>query len=164
MVLVPSQKWTWIEDNWAPDWIMTAKASVQDLWDSQYKPAYQPVVVPSIQHVEEKTEHQIWLEQKRRQPPIIDEYIKYCQASITPEYDSKAWWMEPAQRATYPNLAIMALDLLSIPAMSAEPERLFSGAGVTITERRNRLGAESIEALECLKSWYKGGMAWCDGS
>jgi hAT family C-terminal dimerisation region len=29
--------------------------------------------------------------------------------------------MEPAQRATYPNLAIMALDMLSIPAMSDEP-------------------------------------------
>jgi hypothetical protein len=27
------------------------------------------------------------------------------------------------------NLAIMALDMLSIPAMSDEPERLFSGAG-----------------------------------
>ena len=47
----------------------------------------------------------------------------------------------------------MALDILSIPAMSVEPERLFSGAGITVTERRNRLGAESIEALECLKSW-----------
>jgi hypothetical protein len=31
MVLIPSQKWTWIEDNWAPNWIITAKASVQDL-------------------------------------------------------------------------------------------------------------------------------------
>ena len=70
--------------------------------------------------------------------------------------------MEPAQRVTYPNLAIMALDLLSIPAMSDAPERLFSGAGITITERRNRLGVESIEALECLKSWHKGGIPWSD--
>jgi hypothetical protein len=70
--------------------------------------------------------------------------------------------MEPAQREYYPNLAIMALDMLSIPAMSDEPERLFSGAGVTITERRNRLGVESIEALECLKSWNKGGIPWAD--
>jgi hypothetical protein len=37
--------------------------------------------------------------------------------------------------------------------MSAEPERLFSGAKITITDRRNRLGIESIEAIECLKSW-----------
>jgi hypothetical protein len=160
MVLIPFQKWTWIEDNWAPDWIRTAKASVQDLWDSQYKPPYQPVIPTKPK--QEKTEHQIWIEQKRRQPPIIDEYIKYCQASITPECDSKSWWMEPAQRATYPNLAIMALDMLSIPAMSDEPERLFSGAGVTITERRNRLGVESIEALECLKSWNRGGIPWAD--
>ena len=63
--------------------------------------------------------------------------------------------MEPTQRVTYPNLSIMALDLLSIPAMSAEPERLFSGAGITVTERRNRLNSESIKALECLKSWYE---------
>jgi len=60
--------------------------------------------------------------------------------------------MEPAQRATYPNMAVMALDIPSIPAMSAEPECLFSGAALIITERRNRLGVESVEALECLKS------------
>ncbi|ODQ76865.1 hypothetical protein LIPSTDRAFT_67870 [Lipomyces starkeyi NRRL Y-11557] len=47
----------------------------------------------------------------------------------------------------------MALDVLSIPAMSAEPERLFSSAKITITDRRNRLGIETIEAIECLKSW-----------
>jgi hypothetical protein len=38
--------------------------------------------------------------------------------------------------------------------MSVEPERLFSGAKITITDRRNRLGGDMIEALECLKSWF----------
>jgi hypothetical protein len=52
--------------------------------------------------------------------------------------------------------------MLSIPAISNKPERLLSGAGVTITERRNRLGVESIEVLECLKSWNKGGILWAD--
>ena len=47
----------------------------------------------------------------------------------------------------------MAIDILSIPAMSADPERLFSGAKITITDRRNRLGIRTIQALECLKSW-----------
>lgn len=156
MILIPSQKWTWIEDNWPIEWIVLAKTSVQKFWDEKYKPAYQ-LAIPPIEPAQEKTEHQIWLEQRRRQPPILDEYIKYCQAPITPEYDSGAWWMEAAQRATYPNLAVMALDMLSIPAMSDEPERLFSGAAITVTERRNKLGVESIEALECLKSWYRGG-------
>ena len=48
----------------------------------------------------------------------------------------------------------MAIDVLSIPAMSAEPERLFSSAKITITDRRNHLESDIIEALECLKSWY----------
>jgi hypothetical protein len=49
----------------------------------------------------------------------------------------------------------MALNILLIPAMSADPERLFSGAKITISDRRNRLGIYTIEALECLKSWTK---------
>jgi hypothetical protein len=39
--------------------------------------------------------------------------------------------------------------------MSAAPERLFSGAKISITDRRNRLGIASINAQFCLKSWYK---------
>jgi hAT family dimerisation domain. len=37
--------------------------------------------------------------------------------------------------------------------MSADPERLFSGVKLTISDRRTRLGIETIQALECLKSW-----------
>ena len=47
----------------------------------------------------------------------------------------------------------MALDILSIPAMSADPERLFSGVKITISDRRSKLGMATIQALECLKSW-----------
>jgi hypothetical protein len=46
----------------------------------------------------------------------------------------------------------MALDMLLIPAILAEPERVFSGVKVIITDRRASLGIELIEALECLKS------------
>jgi hypothetical protein len=50
--------------------------------------------------------------------------------------------------------------------MSAEPERLFSSAKITITDRRNRLGIESIEAIECLKSWLSKGsiVAYADNT
>jgi hypothetical protein len=47
----------------------------------------------------------------------------------------------------------MALDILLIPSMSTDPERLFSGAKITVSDRRNRLGIYTLEALECLKSW-----------
>ena len=46
----------------------------------------------------------------------------------------------------------MALDILLIPAMSADLKRLFLGAKITISNRRCRLGMLTIQALECLKS------------
>jgi hypothetical protein len=49
----------------------------------------------------------------------------------------------------------MALDVLSIPAMSAAPERLFSSSNLTISDRRNRINIDTVEATECLKSWRK---------
>jgi len=47
----------------------------------------------------------------------------------------------------------MAIDLLSIPAMSAEAERVFSGARRQISWSRASLGEDMIEKMECLKHW-----------
>ena len=47
----------------------------------------------------------------------------------------------------------MAINILLILAISADPERLFSGAKLTITDWQNNLGITTIQALECLKSW-----------
>jgi hypothetical protein len=30
-----------------------------------------------------------------------------------------SWWLEPTQQSTFPNLSRMAIDVLSIPAVSA---------------------------------------------
>lgn len=78
-------------------------------------------------------------------------------------FNPREWWQETTQRKVYPNLSRMALDLLSIPAMSAEVERLFSSCKITITDRRNRIGIEAVEAIECLKSWLReDNVAWVD--
>ncbi|EHK21138.1 uncharacterized protein TRIVIDRAFT_153013, partial [Trichoderma virens Gv29-8] len=55
-------------------------------------------------------------------------------------------------RKSYSALSIIALDVLSIPAISAEPESLFSYTKITITDRRNCIGIKSIKATEFLKS------------
>jgi hypothetical protein len=47
----------------------------------------------------------------------------------------------------------MALDIHSIPAMSANVERLFSSCKIVLTDRRNRMTMDSLEAIECLQSW-----------
>jgi hypothetical protein len=55
-------------------------------------------------------------------------------------------------------LAQMGVELVSIPAMSDKPERLFSSAKLLICDLRNRLRDDIIEVSECLKSWVKQGL------
>lgn len=52
----------------------------------------------------------------------------------------------------------MAMDILSIPAMSAESERVFSGARRTVSCERASLGPPRIEQNEYLKSWQINGI------
>jgi hAT family C-terminal dimerisation region len=52
----------------------------------------------------------------------------------------------------------MAFDILSIPIMSAETERVFSGAKLTISLSRNRLSEDIIKATEYLNRWYRAGL------
>ena len=52
----------------------------------------------------------------------------------------------------------MAIDVFSIPAMSSEPERVFSQAKYTVTEQRMRVSIETLEIVETLKSWFRLGI------
>ena len=86
---------------------------------------------------------------------IKDEYEHYCNQPTLKLRDARNWWLQPTQQEMYPNLSRLALEILSIPAISAEPERLFSATKLIITDQRNRLSMMMIEALASLKSWYK---------
>ena len=61
------------------------------------------------------------------------------------------WWTNQVQRTRFPDLSRLAIEIFSIPAMSDEPERIFSKARRTILWERGLLEPDSIEALECLK-------------
>jgi hypothetical protein len=135
---------------------------VKQFWESEYKPKVgilsesSPNVTSTSTGSTDMAEntYKKWYKDRKRAQAPIDEYDRFIQSEIVCDIeDPRRWWLEETQQKVYPNLSKMALDMLSIPAMSAEPERLFSGAKISITDRRNRLGIESIEALECLKSW-----------
>jgi hypothetical protein len=66
--------------------------------------------------------------------------------------------MSDSQRQRWPRLALMAIDILSIPPMSDEPERVFSGARRTVTWDRGQIEAETIELRELLKHWKRSGI------
>ncbi len=56
---------------------------------------------------------------------------------------------------SYPRLAQAARDLLLISGTSVPSERGFSLAGVQVSDKRCSLNPETVQALMCLKSWYR---------
>ena len=92
---------------------------------------------------------------------IGDEFDSFIDGNPVPlgeRETSLSWWLEEVQRRTYPNLSLFAINILSIPAMSAEPERVFSGCRRTITWQQMRLGVKAVKEGECLKSWIRSGV------
>lgn len=170
IVLSPHRKWHYFETAWEehPEWIESSKSSVEGLWKSHYAPVAksgESSAQPLVEKPLLKNSFLAWEDEQEdlELPAVFDEYQSYIAAPRIKVKDVRKWWLEDTQQTLYPNLSKMALDLLSIPAMSAEPERLFSDTKITLQDRRNRLGIDIIEAIECIKSWSKTHkVAWVD--
>ena len=63
-----------------------------------------------------------------------------------------------SKRLQFPRLAQMAIDILSVPCMSAKCERLFSAAGLMVSDLRSRLHASTIGLAQTVRSWYRQGI------
>jgi hypothetical protein len=97
---------------------------------------------------------------KFNRPKSQDEYENYiAENPLRIKISPLEWWCEDEQRERWPRLSLMAIDILSIPAMSDEPERIFSGARRTVSWERAKLGVDTIEMLECSKNWRQNRMA-----
>ena len=101
------------------------------------------------------------LDNEQRRGSRADEYETYLSRDHGKiEGSALDWWLCDGQRRAWPRLSQMAIDILSIPAMSGEPERVFSGARRTFSWERTKLGSTAIEQTECLKSWMRSGLAY----
>uniref|UniRef100_A0A3B3QQ95 HAT C-terminal dimerisation domain-containing protein n=1 Tax=Paramormyrops kingsleyae TaxID=1676925 RepID=A0A3B3QQ95_9TELE len=65
-------------------------------------------------------------------------------------FDVLLWWKQ--HEKTFPDLAMVARDVLSIPALSAASERDFSSAGFVIEERRTQLKPGTVDDILFLHS------------
>jgi hAT family C-terminal dimerisation region len=61
-----------------------------------------------------------------------------------------AWWSSHAR--DYPLLAAVARNWLAVPASSAASERVFSSAGLTVSNKRTRLRVDIVSILVFLKT------------
>lgn len=186
--LHPAYRWALFGDLWGDDeerreWITKAKEIVQDLWESEYKKLEldnSEADLPANKRLKtSRNRFTAWRTQKRglatgelsiEDSPILsprssgsgqdlDEYEKWqrdIDSSDALVMDPYEYWHK--RRFKYPKLSRMALDLLTVPPMSAECERLFSTTGLMVTKIRNRLEASTIGLCQTLRSWLRVGL------
>lgn len=161
-VLNPSLKWAYMERTWEDkdEWIERAKDRVGQLWRETYKstsahPLASASMVEEGSSMQRKNGYKMWM--KEQKSTILnkddDEYDVYCREPVVTVADPLVWWLDVAQRKRFPNLSLMAIDILSIPPMSTETERLFSKAKLTVVDRRGSMHIETLNLVECLRSW-----------
>ena len=73
-------------------------------------------------------------------------------SDITQDVDVLVWWRDVG-RARFPRIAVMTRQFLAIPAASATAERVFSFAGLTLSDLRKSLLEGTLEAI----MWSKWG-------
>ena len=119
IVLHPSHKWHYIQENWKKEWVEPSEKLIETLWN-EYKPVESPL--PLCEVPSTTTNEFLNWRNKHLQPSLVmDEYERYCNSERVYGFTSAlAWWLEETQQKTYPSLSKMAVDILSIPAMSAD--------------------------------------------
>jgi len=139
---------------------------VKNLWES-YRETAVPMMPVFVSGPENGMENELDVYdqiaedlRKYTRPSSQDEFEDYigkepCAIGKTTPLE---WWCLDDQRKRWPRLSRMALDVLSIPAMSDEPERVFSGARRTVSWDRTQMSAQTLEHVECLKHWKRNGI------
>lgn len=169
IILHPGFNVQFLEAQWSSKkaWVTTARKQVKSAWTSSYK--QQPVseaISPQKNRASggEYNVIQAYREagiakarDRVQRMVVVDEFDRYCAQDRVDTDCPLEWWRTTGARQ-YSTLAQMAIDILSIPAMSDEPERVFSRLGLMITDRRNRLEQSTIQATTCLHSWDKAGV------
>jgi hypothetical protein len=162
IALHPRFKWRWIQKKWADraDWQNAADESLKKQW-GLYKTKDLPDS-DKIEHQAGRRKRNTTLEcfmeeefhtssdEEELQP--TDEYTEWQKLPREKHVDDPvAYWYH--KRSAWPHLAMFALDLFGIPAMSAEPERIFSSTGRMVRPDRGCLKPDVIGAAACLKQW-----------
>jgi len=131
------------------------------MWETVYKHAGNPISAITTEESREPSVYDLLAQSLdvTGSHVIKDEFERFIDAA--PQRlagNPLAWWRREEQRIEYPRLHRMAFDILSIPPMSDEAERVFSGARRTISWDRAKLLGSAIEKTECMKHWIKNGL------
>jgi hypothetical protein len=166
LVLHPRIKWIYLEAKWNGSllpYLTQAKKDLKKLWEQKYKGQdidlqereEDSPVPPPMSMIEQILESVVPLGQAQRYNPRRDQYATYIAEASVVNLSVMDYWK--AREREWPQLTAMAFDFLSIPAMSAECERVFSACSRMTTAQSSRLSGETLWYTECLKNWQNRG-------
>lgn len=171
VILNPDLGLRWLEANWtSPEqlrWLRDAKDGVKRYFERWYSndetASREPVVRQTpIARRPEPSKFEQWVHS--RQPKLsasgceLERYYRLEPEDVT---DPIQWWVD--HRSAFPQLSRFALDVLAIPAMATDCERAFSLAKLTVTSQRHSLLGSTVEELQLLKNWVRGGCVTLGG-
>ncbi len=176
--------WGWFDHCWKKtlEWTLRAKLWISDIWLTEYanletsKQASPLDVSDNDSDSEPDCDEPASKRQKSHDPfqrhafrPVSpddeeaavdgDEYEHWQnneEKSDRKVRDPIRYWHERRQR--YPRLSRMALDFITVQAMSSECERLFSAAGRMMSPLRSQLDVRMLGMCQVLRSWYRSGL------
>ena len=165
-VLNPVHKWQWFEMRWTEgdllEWLNKGKLYLRMLWANEYAGSINiQETRPRALATSDDDAFAVFLYRQER--PTRDELKLYLVEPTLTFYDTTAaasfrplsWWTEPAQRDRFFRLNKLAWDLLTVPVMSAEIERVFSDCALALGNERHRLDPETLEKQMLLRSWLR---------
>jgi hypothetical protein len=158
IVMNPYYRYDWFDEHWskrAPHEVRELKKRTQELFE-EYRSAACPIPDAQPQEGQRELSRYEEFNKIKKRKKVKSESERYLTTDIEEVSDVLAWWR--AHQATYPVLSQMAFDILAVPAMSAEVERLFSSAGHVVTERGARTLPDLAEDNQLLRAWLKEGL------
>ena len=159
--LHPSHRKQYFSRHWTGDeevWKDRIVENVKKMWKTDYKSLLTPPDEQPLEQPPQRLASIVGLYLRQVQMPQgdgdeFDNYISGPPTIFATPHDCIPWLQ--SQSNLWPGITQHALDLLSIPAMSAEPEHVFSQAKLTVTANRNHLGDHTIEILALMRYWWK---------
>ena len=128
----PHRRKAYIDRNWKPAQRKPVVNAARRLWVKEYKDKY--IAREREEATDRNSEldkYNLWSRKQLSLNLIKDEFDYFVNASPTnlpADTTTLNQWLNPRNRAAYPSLYRIAIDILSIPPMSAKPEHIFLGA------------------------------------
>jgi hAT family C-terminal dimerisation region len=142
----------WLDAKYENDWIEKAKSQVREVYTAKYALHSHNVTQLSGDRVEKGDSVQRAM--RKRTHSNMNELSLYEDGYPAPiGADPLAWWK--LYETEFPGISRMSLDMLAIPATTANVERVFSKEKLILTDGRSLLDSDVAGKIASMGSWFR---------